>query len=609
MSRFVFSFWSGLILLVSLNHSVYGQVVQLQASVNKTTVGLNETFEYSLKVTGQSTSLPTPSLPDLADFTIIAGPNSSTSIQLINGRMETSRTLSYYLQPQKTGTFKIPAVTIEVNGEEIRSNELTITVEKTAPGSASAPANQPKSSQDNDISGQDLYFKAVVDKKNVFQNEQILLTYKLYFRIDVRSYNFEKIPANPGFWNEEFKLPAQPVVETEIVNGVAYKVATLRQVALFPTRVGELQVEPLTVIVDALVRRQRRSRSLFDDFFNDPFGRTVRKAISSDPIKIKVKPLPEQNKPAKFNGAVGNYKLSVKSDKDEFKANEAISVKINITGNGNVKLLSMPDLKVPQDMEIYDPKENTEIIRENGLVRGTKEVEYIIVPRFAGDYTIPPVEFYYFDPVAQRYRQLSSDPIRLSIAPGTAIAGGNLAGAGLSKQEVELLGEDIRFIKEAAHFYESGVRIYSRWYYGLLYIFPLIGLVFVWNFNRQREKLRGDVYLARRKRAGKIAARHLREARKALIGKDQRDFYRITSQALQGFVSDKLNIQMTDFSETTVTTALTGAGAGDDEIQEYINCLQESDFRQFAGGEAKPEEMQAFFRRVRKVLTQLEKYI
>jgi hypothetical protein len=260
-------------------------------------------------------------------------------------------------------------------------------------------------------------------------------------------------------------------------------------------------------------------------------------------------------------------------------------------------------------MEIYDPKEKNDITRENGVVKGTKEVEYIVVPRIAGDYTIPPVSFAYFDPAAQRFRQLSSQPLQLTVLPGTVVPGGNLTGAGLSKQEVELLGEDIRFIKESAEFFSNSARIYERWYYAILYLIPVIGLILIWNMNLQREKLRGNVHLARRKQAGKIAAKHLKGAKRALQSRNQRDFYRMTSQALQGFVSDKLNIQMTDFSETNVRSALTGAGAGDGEISDYISCLQESDFRQFAGGDAESDEMGKFFDRTKKVLTQLEKYI
>jgi hypothetical protein len=362
------------------------------------------------------------------------------------------------------------------------------------------------------------------------------------------------------------------------------------------------------VIIDAQIRRQRRSRSLFDDFF-DPFGQTVRKAVSSEKMTIDVKPVPEENRPSGFDGAVGDYTLAVRADKDVVKANEAVSVKLTLKGAGNIKLLSLPQLRVPNDMEVYDPKEKTDITRENGMVRGTKEVEYIIVPRFAGDYTIPPVTFAYFDPKAKRFRQLTSAPITLSVLPGAVVPGSNLAGAGLSKQEVELLGEDIRFIKETAEFFDTAAPVYTRWYYGVLYLLPVITLVLFWRFNRQREKLRGDIYLARRKRAGKIAAKHLKEAHKALQHKADRDFYRLTSQALQGFVSDKLNIQMTDFSEQNVDQALRSAGAGTEEINDYISCLQESDFRQFAGGEANPEEMRLFYERTKNTLTKLEKYI
>ena len=597
------------LILFSAFNSILAQDVQLKASVSKNKVGINETFEYSIEVSGKSTSLPTPVLPSFTDFTNLSStPSTSTSIQFINGKISSTLSYTVFLQPQKTGEFIIAPATLEVEGEVIKSNEIKITVTKQST-KPKAQSQTPQSRQDADISGEDLYLKAEVDKKSAYQNDQIIVTYKLYFRINVRSYDLEKIPANPGFWTEEFKIPSQPTIETEVINGIAYNVATLKKVALFPTQSGDLTVEPMVIAVDAVIRQQRRSRSLFDSFFDDPFGRTVRKSLATKPVTIKVKPIPDQDKPVDFSGAVGKYTLTIQTDKKVLKVNDAATVKLTLVGEGNIKLLKLPDLSLPPDIEVYDPTEKTIINREHDKISGSKIVEYVIFPRYEGEYTLKPITFSYFDPKSGRFKQLNTTPITFQVLPGAAIAGGVISGSSLSKQEVALLGEDIRFIKEKATFYLTDEKIYHNWLYYFSYLVPILGFVFIWNYAKQREKIRSDVHLARKRRAGKIASKHLNDAKKAMKTTQKTDFYRKMSQALQGFVSDRLNIQITDFNVSTVTSNLAKVGVKPDEIQEYQVCLDESDFRQFAGGDVDLEEMKSFFERAKKILTRLEKYI
>jgi len=582
--------------------------ITLNATVDKNQVGLNDRFVYTIEVTGTSTSLPKPQFPDFENFSILSGPNTSTNIQFINGAMSASNTYTFYLKPQKEGKFTITASTIDVDAETISSNSIEITVVK---GTAKPQTQQqtPKSSSDEDLLGENLYLKAFIDKKSVYQNQQILIEYKLYFRVDVRSYNIEKLPTNTGFWTEEFKLPSQPRVSNEIINGVTYRVATLRKVALFPTRSGELTIEPMTISLDAVVKQRRRSRSIFDDFFDDPFGRTVKTTVSSQPLKINVKQLPATGRPPDFDGVVGNYTISLNADKTELKANEAVSLKLTIGGNGNIKLLKAPKINLPADMEIYDPKENTSISRENNLVSGNKIVEYILVPRFKGEYKIEPVYFSYFDPLKSKYTTLKTDPMVLSVLEGDVPTSGLLAGSSLSKQEVELLGQDIRYIKENAEFYPSGHLLYKDWLYLISYFIPILGLVIAWRYSVYRNTLRGNIGLARRKKAGRIASKHLTKAKETLKANDREGFYRSTTQALQGFVSDRLNLQTTDFSIVNVEKDLKNVGVGEEEIKEYLDCLQESDFRRYSGSGSESEELKTFYERIRKILTKLEKYI
>jgi len=595
-------------LILSINGLLFSADITLNATVDKNQVGLNNRFIYKLEVSGESASLPKPEFPKFENFSLLSGPNTSTNIQYVNGAMSASNIYTFYLKPQKEGKFSIAQATLEVEGETISSNGIEISVIKGSP--AVQPQKQsPKSRKDEDLLGENLYLKAFIDHKSAFQNQQILVEYKLYFRVDVRSYNIEKVPANPGFWMEEFKMPSQPQVSTEIINGVTYRVATLRKVALFPTRSGELAIEPMTISLDAVVKQKRKTRSIFDDFFNDPFGRTVKTTVSSQPLKITVKPLPNKGRPKDFDGVVGKYTIMLKADKTELKANEAVSVKLSIRGDGNVKLLKAPKINLPADMEIYDPKEKTNITRNNNIISGSKVIEYVVVPRFQGDYKIDPVLFSYFDPVKIRYVTLKTDPIVLSILEGDVTTSGLIAGSSLSKQEVELLGQDIRYIKERAEFYPIGRLLYKDWLYLLSYFIPLIGLILAWRYSIYRNQLRGNIGLARRKKAGKIASKHLTIARQTLKLNDREEFYRSTTQALQGFVSDRLNLQTTDFSIANVEKDLKKANVGEDEIGEYLACLQESDFRRYSGSGNEAEELKLFYERIRKILTRLEKYI
>ena len=587
---------------------VFPSDVSLKSIVDENQVGVNDRFVYTIEVSGTSANLPKPTFPSFEGFTILSGPNTSTNIQFVNGAMSSSNNYTFHLRPQKEGKFNIMAATLKVDGETISSNIIQITVAK---GTAKPQPQQksPKSRKDEDLLGENLYLKTFVDKKSVYQNQQILVEYKLYFRVDVRSYNIEKVPTNPGFWMEEFKLPSQPRVSNEIINGVNYRVATLRKVALFPTRSGELTIEPMTISLDAVVKKKRKSRSIFDDFFDDPFGRTVKTSVSSQTIKIDVKSVPKKGRPAGFEGVVGRYTISLKSNKSELKANEAVSLQLSIKGDGNVKLLKVPQLELPSDMEIYDPKEKTNIARKNNKISGSKVIEYVLVPRFKGEYTIAPILFSYFDPAKKKYITLKTNPISLSVLEGDVPTSGLLAGSSLSKQEVELLGQDIRYIKESAEFYLIGRKLYKDWLYIFSYFFPLLGLVIAWRYSIHRNQLRGNIGLARRRKAGKIVSKHLTRARQTLKSNDREEFYRATTQALQGFVSDRLNLQTSDFSIINVEKDLRKAHLGDNEINEYLVCLQESDFRRYSGSGSEEDELKSFYERIRKILTRLEKYI
>lgn len=587
------------------------QDIRVRAYVSKNVVGVDEQFEYSIEVSGKSTSLPDVQFPDLADFYVLSGPNSSTNMQWINGKMSASKTNSFYLQPRKEGRFTIAPARVRYKGKEYTSNSIVITVKKgAAVQNRKKTGQQPAARTDSELTGESLYLKTEVSKKRVYMGEQLLATYRLYFRPDVRTYNTIKKPANTGFWLEDFDLPPQAQIENVIVNGMNYRVATLRKIALFPTQTGTLTLDPMKITVETVVRARRRSRSLFDSFFDDPFGRTVQKSLSTKPVKITVLPLPEENKPADFGGAVGRFRMKVSTDKTTAKVNEAISLKISINGVGNIKLVDLPKIQIPPDLEQYAPKISTKINKSKNRISGLKTAEYILIPRIAGEYTLKPVRFSFFDPAAKSYKTVSSAPIHLSISGGgqSPAAVNASGGAGYSRQEVALLGKDIRFIKEYSVFTPIGYRPYLTTAYWLLISGGLLFFILFVLYNERKARLYSDVRLARRYKAGKIAAKQLARA-KSLLGAEQSAFYKSVSLALQGFVQDKLNMELTDFSAPNIRRVFKERGIPEQEIDEYLAILQESDLGQFANISSAAEARQQVYDRAKSILTKLEKWI
>jgi len=599
-----------ILFLVSLGTGLQAQNIQIKAFVDKNRVALDEQFEYTIEISGSTTSLPKPAFPNLGEFQVLSGPNTSTSIQFVNGAMSSSMTYGFYLSPKKEGVFIIPKAVVSFRGTDYASNEVSITVSKASASQQQMPGNaRQRTTTDPDIAGENLFLKVELSKRNPFLGEQVIVEYRLYFRVNVRGYNIDKLPANQGFWSEEFKMAAQPAIESEVVNGVNYNVATIRRIALFPTQSGELVVDPMQVTLEALVKDTRR-RNLFDSFFDDPFGRTVQKTISSKAVKMNVKPLPESGKPAGFKGNVGNFKFDVSIDKTEAPANEALSLKLKISGTGNIKLCELPPLQLPPDIEQYQPKVTTQVENSGNAISGTKTAEYIIIPRHEGAYQIKQLQFSYFDPSAGNYRSITSPMISLNILKGngTALSVGQ-AGAGLNRQEVELLGQDIRFIKEISHFAKTGYKPYfsfTFWSGIVLGLLLFIGFIF---YNEHQAKLSGNERLARSLKAGKLAAKQLAAARAQLNSAGHQEFYKAVSLALQGFIQHKLMIDLTDFSSANVREALSRRGIDLLDMNEYLDVLQESDYRQFSGTSASAEERKQFYDRAAAVLTKLEKWI
>jgi len=585
--------------------SSIAQDVSIKAFVSKNKVTSEERFQYSIEVSGESTSLPDVKFPEINDFYVLSGPNQSTNIQYVNGAMTSSKTLSFVLKPRAVGTFTIAKATLESKGNILETKPIVISVIKVNP---SQKQQQTKSTTTgNQIASDNIFLRSHVSKKKAYLGEQIIVEYKLYFKTQVRTYELDKNPSNTGFWTEDFDLPQRPVIETEVINGVNYNVATLKKAAIFPTRVGDLELDPLVVNVEAIVASRNNRRSLFDSFF-EPSGRSVRKKVSTKKIKLKILPLPEKGKPKNFGGSVGSFRFNTEIDKKSAEVNEAITLKIKLSGTGNIKLTDLPLADIPPDIEKYDPKQSSTVSKKGGKISGTKSAEYLLIPRIPGTFKIKPISFSYFDPAKKKYFTKNSGVIQI-IVTGEANATATSPMAGFSRKEVTLLGRDIRFIKEATVLHETSGHGYSSptLIGGFILGFILFaGFLF---YDDKRAKIDGNIALKRNRNAGKLAAKFLGEAKKNISQSDASLFYRSVNSALSKFVQDKLNIELTDFNAQNVEQALKKKNIPEDIIKEYTTLIGECEFRQFASASGSEEDKNNIFEKAKSIITKMEKYI
>jgi len=531
------SLFAGLVLLLLFfTTNIFAAEITFIASVNKNPVGTNEQFSitYTLNTQGSNFQAPT-----FRDFNVLSGPNQSTSMQFINGNMSQSVSFTYYLTANSEGTFRIDPATITVNGGKVKSNTLTINVVKSQ--KAQSGAQQQKSNDaDAGISSNSVFLRVSVNKSSVYRGEALLATYKLYTKVNLVNYSIDKLPALNGFWSQELKMPQQLELTTENYNGEMYRVGIVKKVLLFPQQSGTLTIEPMEGSCIARIQTQRkRSNNPFDifndPFFNDPFfgsAQDVKVNVKSLPVKITVKDLPQENDNA-FKGAIGSFSLQATTDNDKVKANDAINLKIKISGKGNLKLIDAPEVEVPTDFEKYDPKvsDNTNI-SESG-VSGSKTFEYLLIPRHEGEYTIDPIKFTYFDLDKKQYEQLQSSAFKITVKgiSGDASAAQSVATS-QNKTDIKLLGKDISFIKTGKLTTKPATTFYLSGLYYLLVAIPFAALILLILYIRKRNRLAGDAEYMRSSRATKMAHKRLSIAKKMIDAKKDDAFYEEISKAI-----------------------------------------------------------------------------
>jgi hypothetical protein len=592
------------ILFIFLPPQVFTQ--SFTASVDETTVADNQQFQVSFTFSGKDiNSTKNFKPPAFKNFLVLSGPNQSTSIQIINGVQSGSLSYNYIVQSKGIGTFSIEKAAIENGGDSYETKPINITVVKGSP-------RPKKQKQDIGISDEEiaknLFIRAIVDKRNVYLGEQVTVTYKLYTRLNIAAQmSINKLPQYQGFWTEELETPSNIIFNTEVIDGRQFRVGTLKSAALFPTQTGKLEITPFELTVPIQLRKNRNRSNFFDDFFNDPFGfsQTVEYNAISNKVKINVQPLPSGNKPESFNGAVGDFSFNADIDKTTGKTNEPVTLKVVISGKGNLELLEMPELNLPSGFERYEPK-TSENINRRDVIAGVKTAEYLMVPRVVGIREIPPVEFSFFNPAMKKYITLKSNPFTLNITQGERLPEVESA----SKEEIRQLGDDIRFIKSSngdIHKKEETVLFTTFFWIGG--IVPILILFVVVGLKKKNDKLAGNLALLRYRKAQKIAKSRLKKAKKLMHENNHKDFYTEVSLALFGYLEDKLHIPKAEFTISRAMDELENLHVGEELIQNVKRTADDCEFIRFAPGAEKTAAMKNMYDQLTVVIIDVEKNI
>lgn len=523
-------------------------------------------------------------------FDVLMGPSRSqqSSTQIINGKVSSSSsiTYTYILMAGDAGTYTIPAASIEANGEKIFSNAVTIKVLPPDQSASGSKGSQKSGAQAGNqaargrITSNDLFITATASKTTVHEQEAILLTYKVYTLVNLRQL-FGKMPDLKGFHTQEIELPQQKTFSLEHYKGRNYNTTVWSQYVLFPQQTGKLEIPSITF--EGVVAIQTVSDDPFDAFFNGGGYQEVKKKIVTPKLTINVQPLPA--KPANFSGGVGEFTLASSINAKDVKTNDAVTIKLTISGSGNMKLISTPEVKFPEDFEVYDPKVTNNFEASRAGLSGTQTIEYLAIPRHAGNFTIPPVEFTYFDLKSNSYKTLKTEAYNINVAKGQGNADQVIADF-TNKENVKVLGQDIRFIKLGdTKLMPKGDVFFGTVGYYLWYIIPFVLFVGLVVFFRKQAAENANVAKVKTKKANKVATKRMKLAGKLLAENRKNEFYDEVLKALWGYISDKLSIPVSQLSKDNIEAELAKYGVADDVIKDFINALNECEFARYAPGD------------------------
>lgn len=531
-------------------------------------------------------------VPEISDFDVLFGPSTShsSSFQIVNGKASsnTQVTYTYMLAGREPGRYTIAPATIMVSGDKYTSNSVEIQVlppDKTPTNSSSGASNQGISVDDSsvqNVSNEQIFVRQHFSKTRVYEQEAILVTLKLYTRTDVVHVGSGKFPEFKDFFVQDVELEPNRPWLVEHVDGYNYNTIILKQSVIFPQHSGKINVDGGNIEVVIRMRSASRGQSIFDDFFQS--YQDVKKNLKFSGAQITVKELPD-NAPAGFSGAVGSYNLNSSISSQEVNANEAITLKLKISGTGNLKLVKTPEVKFPLDFDVYDPKVDVKVKPSAAGQSGHKSIEYVAIPRFGGDFEIPAIKFVYFDINKGAYKTLTSPEYKIKVDGSAETSQGvSVVSPVVNKEDVKQLATDIRFIhtdiekgltKKGSHF------IFSSFMYMALFT-PLFIFVIILLLLQKQARENANIALRNTKRANKVAKRRLKEAQKCLRAGEKSKFYEETMRALWGYIADKLTIPVSELTKDNVQEKLISHNCNEELIREFLSCLSDCEFARFS---------------------------
>ena len=613
----VVGMWSVKVLMVLFTfHYSLSTISQTLTASAPSQVQVGEQFRLTYTVNTQDVSdFRAGNIPDALE--VLIGPNRSmqSSYQMINGHTSSSSsiTYTYIVVAAKGGTYTIPPAHVSVGGKNIASNSLTIKAVGSIQGQSGSGNSSRRQQQGggmepeirdagSQISGSDLFIKVSANKSRVHEQEPILLTYKVYTRVGLNSLS-GKMPELKSFYTQEIPMPQQPSFHVENVNGRPYKAVTWQQYVMFPQMTGKLQVPSLTF--EGIVVQQNRNIDPFEAFFNGGSGYIeVKKKIQAPGIEIQVDPLP--TRPANFSGGVGKFNISAQLDKTETKANDPISLRIIVSGAGNMKLIKQPEVEFPKDFDKYDAKiTNKTKLTANGL-EGSMIYDILAVPRHQGKYEIPPIEFTYYNTSTNKYETAKTQGFTLNVAKGSGSASvSDFTG----QEDLQLLGKDIRHIKTGDTRQHSLDDFFfgSTGYWISLAVLALI-FISLFVIFRQRAIENANITKQRGKKANKVATKRLKKAAKLMAENKSGEFYDEVLRALWGYVGDKLSIPVEQLSHDNISQRLSERNVDETVIGEFIGALDECEFERYAPGDPKGN-MNKVFEKAMNAIEKIEETV
>jgi hypothetical protein len=563
-----------------------------KASVDKNVVELGDRIVLTYSIDGDGSNFRAPRFND---FKIVGGPSQSNNIQIINGKMSRQFSITYVLEATKEGKFTLPSATISSNGKDLTSNTVQISVVKPSQAridqmKKEKEQNQNLEAQARDIINKNLKVTVNVDKTSIYVGEPVVATYKLYLhpQLNILQLTNDKVPQLNGFWNQDINL-GEIKYGLEEINGTAYRTATIKKVILFPQQSGNLKVDSYSfnATVRLQIQNQKRQRSrdpfadFFDDFFSDPFFNNSYKdfntIVTSPTIDIKVKPLPNPT-PVGFTNAVGNYTINSWLDKTQAKTGEAVTYKIKISGRGNLKLLSPPELNLPSNLEVYEPKtiDNTKITESN--IEGDIIFEYVIIPQTTGEYKIPSLPFSFFDLSNKQFKTLNTADLTLKVIQGDQ----QTFSSSANKTDLQLLNQDIDYIKtELGSNYSNTSFTQSLTFY-ILYFIPIVLLILFILWRKKQEQQNQNQTAYRKQKAKKIVQKRLELSRQYLQQNDVKKFVEELNHAIWGFLSDKFSIESSKLTREKIEEVLISKGADEQIRKDVIELIDKCEFAHYA---------------------------